>query len=191
LFLAALRRAFVERKLQFFGDLARLANPASFHAYLEPLKQTNWFVYAKQPFAGPQAVLAYLSRYTHRVAISNHRLIAHDERGVTFQWKDYRTKHCVRYKSMTLRTDEFIRRFLIHVLPKGFHRIRHYGLFANPVRRDNLTRLRHALPTALNAPGGSDDVEVSATASPTFVCRTCGTPLQIIEILGPKVRAPP
>jgi hypothetical protein len=189
LFLAALRRAVVERKLQFFGDLARLANPASFDAYLEPLKQTNWFVYAKQPFAGPQAVLAYLSRYTHRVAISNHRLIAHDERGVTFQWKDYRTKHCVRYKSMTLRSDEFIRRFLIHVLPKGFHRIRHYGLFANPVRRDNLTQLHDAL-NAPNEPGGPD-VETSAPSAPTFVCRTCGTPLEIVEILNPKIRAPP
>lgn len=191
LFLAAIRQAYREQKLQFFGELASLANPTSFDAYLAPLKQTNWFVYAKQPFAGPQAVLAYLSRYTHRVAISNHRLIAHDERGVTFQWKDYRSKHCVRYKPMTLRTDEFIRRFLIHVLPKGFHRIRHYGLFANPVRRDNLARLRQALPTALNAPREPDDVETPATSSPTFVCRTCGTPLQVVEILGPKVRAPP
>jgi hypothetical protein len=160
LFLAAIRQAYREQKLQFFGDLA-----------------------------GPQAVLAYLSRYTHRVAISNHRLIAHDARGVTFQWKDYRTQHCVRYKPMTLRTDEFIRRFLIHVLPKGFHRIRHYGLFANPVRRDNLTQLRQAL----NAPNAlcDCDVETSVTPSPTFVCRTCGTPLQIIEILSPRMRSPP
>jgi len=189
LFLAAIRQAYREHKLQFFGGLAPLANPASFDATLAPLKHTNWYVYAKQPFAGPQAVLAYLSRYTHRVAISNHRLIAHDERGVTFQWKDYRTKHCVRYKSMTLSTDEFIRRFLIHVLPKGFHRIRHYGLLANPVRRDNLTHLRQAM----NAPNelGEPDVETPATSSPTFVCRTCGTPLQIVEILSPKMRSPP
>lgn len=190
LFLAAIRHAHRDNKLQFFGDLAPLANTTSFEQYLAPLKHTNWYVYAKQPFAGPQAVLAYLSRYTHRVAISNHRLIAHDERGVTFQWKDYRTKHCVRYKSMTLSTDEFIRRFLIHVLPKGFHRIRHYGLLANPVRRDNLTRLRQVLPAALNAPC-EPDVETPATSSPTFVCRTCGTPLQIVEILSPKMRSPP
>ena len=189
LFLAAIRHAHRDNKLQFFGDLAPLANTTSFDKYLAPLKHTNWYVYAKQPFAGPQAVLAYLSRYTHRVAISNHRLIAHDERGVTFQWKDYRTKHCVRYKPMTLSTDEFIRRFLIHVLPKGFHRIRHYGLLANPVRRDNLTQLRHALnaPNALCEP----DVETPATSAPTFVCRTCGTPLQIVEILSPKMRSPP
>ncbi len=191
------RRLFLERfyqahrdgQLRFFGELAHLANDAAFRQYLAPLAKTDWFVYAKQPFAGPQAVLAYLSRYTHRVAISNHRLIAHDERGVTFQWKDYRTKHCVRYKPMTLSTDEFIRRFLIHVLPKGFHRIRHYGLFANPVRRDNLTQLRQAL-NAPNAPS-EPDIETPATSSPAFVCRTCGTPLQIVEILSPKMRSPP
>jgi hypothetical protein len=139
--------------------------------------------------AGPQAVLAYLSRYTHRVAISNHRLIAHDDRGVTFQWEDYRTKHCVRYKPMTLATDEFIRRFLTHVLPKGFHRIRHYGLFANPVRRDNLTRLRRALNT--HDEPDVEKTETITTSSPAFVCRTCGAPLQIVEILSPKMRSPP
>ena len=189
LFLAALRHAYDDRKLQFYTDLAKLADPAAFDTYLAPLKKTDWFVYAKQPFAGPKAVLAYLSRYTHRVAISNHRLIAHDERGVTFQWKDYRTKHCVRYKPMTLHTDEFIRRFLAHVLPKGFHRIRHYGLLANPVRRDNVKRLRQALnaPRELN----DDNGETPAISAPTFVCRTCGTPLQIIEILSPNMRAPP
>ena len=186
LFLVTIHRAHREHQLQFFGDLVSLANPASFDAYLEPLKQTNWFVYAKQPFVGPQAVLAYLSRYTHRVAISNHRLIDHEARGVTFQWKDYRTKHCVRYKSMTLSTDEFICRFLIHVLPKGFHRIRHYGLFANPVRRDNLTQLRQSL-NVYREP----DIEAPAMVSPTFVCRTCGVPLQIVEILSPKMRSPP
>jgi hypothetical protein len=189
LFLERLHRAHRDGQLCFFGELAHLANDAAFRQYLAPLAKTDWFVYAKQPFAGPQAVLAYLSRYTHRVAISNHRLISHDERGVTFQWKDYRTKHCVRYKLMTLHTDEFIRRFLIHVLPRGFHRIRHYGLFANPVRRDNLTRLRQAL-SAPNAPSELD-IETPATSSPTFVCRTCGTPLQIVEILSPKMRSPP
>ena len=195
LFLERLHQAHRDGQLHFCGDLATLANRASFDQYLAPLAQTDWFVYAKQPFAGPQAVLAYLSRYTHRVAISNHRLIAHDERGVTFQWKDYRTKHCVRYKPMTLTTDEFIRRFLIHVLPKGFHRIRHYGLFANPVRRDNLTRLRRALDTHdepnIETEPITEPIEPITTPSPTFVCRICGTPLQIVEILSPRTRSPP
>ena len=188
LLLEQLRQAHRDGQLRFFGDLAHLANPKSFMQYLAPLAKTAWFVYAKQPFAGPQAVLAYLSRYTHRVAISNHRLISHDDRGVTFQWKDYRTKRCVRYKPMTLATDEFIRRFLTHVLPKGFHRIRHYGLFANPVRRDNLPRLRRALDTRCE-PDAETDTNVNASA--TFVCRTCGAPLQIVEILRPKMRSPP
>ena len=190
LFLARLYQAHREGQLQCFGHLAHLANVAAFRQYLAPLAKTDWFVYAKQPFAGPSAVLTYLSRYTHRIALSNHRLIAHDERGVTFQWKDYRTKHDVRYKPMTLTTDEFIRRFLIHVLPKGLHRIRHYGLLANPVRRDNLTRLRQALNTA---PEPETDGETEATdgSSPTFVCRTCGTPLTIVEVLSPNMRAPP
>ena len=195
LFLERLHQAHRDGQLHFCGDLATLANRASFDQYLAPLAQTDWFVYVKQPFAGPQAVLAYLSRYTHRVAISNHRLIAHDERGVTFQWKDYRTKHCVRYKPMTLTTDEFIRRFLIHVLPKGFHRIRHYGLFANPVRRDNLTRLRRALDTHdepnIETEPITEPIEPITTPSPTFVCRICGTPLQIVEILSPRTRSPP
>ena len=108
------------------GSLAKLAPAAAFAAALKPLRWKNWFVYAKQPFAGPKAVLAYLSRYTHRVAISNTRLIAHDERGVTFRYKDYRADGLARRKVMTLAADEFIRRFLLHILPKGFHRIRHF-----------------------------------------------------------------
>ena len=123
--------------------------------YLAPLRKTEWVVYAKRPFGGPEAVLAYLSRYTHRVAISNSRLIACDGNGVTFQWKDYRAKGRERQKVMTLATDEFIRRFLIHVLPHGFHRIRHYGLFASATRAKNIapgprtarTRRRHSLRT--------------------------------------------
>ena len=188
LFLERLHQAHRDGQLHFCGDLATLANRASFDQYLAPLAQTDWFVYAKQPFAGPQAVLAYLSRYTHRLAISNHRLIAHDARGVTFQWQDYRSKRRVRYQPMTLATDEFIRRFLNHVLPRGFHRIRHYGLLANPVRRDNLARLRRALDMH-----HEPDVETQpiTTPSPTFVCRTCGAPLQIVEILNPRTRSPP
>ena len=127
------RRLFLERlsaahkQLQFFGNHTPLADAQAFAAYLAPLRKTEWVVYSKRPFGGPEAVLAYLSRYTHRVAIANSRLIAFDEDSITFKWKDYRIEGRDRYKRMTLATDEFIRRFLIHVLPKGFHRIRHYG----------------------------------------------------------------
>jgi hypothetical protein len=109
--------------LQFFGDHVRLADKAAFEAYLSPLRKIDWVVYAKEPFAGPEQVLRYLSRYTHRIAISNRRLLSAGENGVTFKYKDYRIEGPGRYKTMTLETDEFIRRFLIHVLPKGFHRI--------------------------------------------------------------------
>jgi hypothetical protein len=129
---AQLLRAHRDGQLLFFGEHAKLADPAAFAKWLAPLRKVEWVVYAKRPFAGPQAVLAYLSRYTHRVAIANSRLIAFDERGVTFHWKDYREKGRTRYKTMTLATGEFMRRFLLHVLPRGFHRIRHY-------RRTSLT----------------------------------------------------
>ena len=130
LFLEKLVAAHAAGQLQFFGQHAHLAERAAFAAFLAPLRKIEWYVYAKQPFGGPEAVLAYLSRYTHRVAIANSRLIAFNKNGVTFKYKDYRVEGPDRYKTMTLATDEFIRRFLIHVLPKGFHRIRHYGLFA-------------------------------------------------------------
>ena len=133
----------------FEGSLAKLAPAAAFAAVLKPLRWKKWFVYIKEPFAGPKAVLAYLSRYTHRVAISNKRLIAHDERGVTFRYKDYRADGLARHKVMTLATDEFIRRFMLHILPKGFHRIRHYGLFANTGRAANIARLRELLGSML------------------------------------------
>ncbi|MDW3689296.1 transposase, partial [Cupriavidus sp. CV2] len=136
-FLEAVQAAHGQGQLQFFGDYAALADPAAFAQWIAPLRTSEWVVYAKRPFAGPEAVLAYLSRYTHRVAISNQRLLALDERGVTFRWKDYRAKGRTRYKTMTLDAGEFMRRFLLHVLPGGFHRIRHYGLLANPVRRAN------------------------------------------------------
>ena len=126
--LLALHRA---GELAFFGDLVRLSDPLAFAAYLAPLRKKNWVVYAKPPFGGPEAVLAYLSRYTHRVAISNSRLISADANTVAFQWKDYRVKSGDRRSVMRLATDEFTRRFLIHVLPDGFHRIRHYGLLAS------------------------------------------------------------
>jgi Putative transposase len=137
-------------RLQFFGNYKHLADKAAFRAYLGPLWTTDWFVYAKRPFAGPEQVLAYLSRYTHRVAISNRRLISADASGVTFTYKDYRIEGPERYKTMTLEPGEFIRRFLMHVLPKGFHRIRHYGLLANggTTRAEKLARARQLIAAA-------------------------------------------
>ena len=150
------RRRFLEEldhvhrtgRLQFFGEHAALADAGPFARWLAPLRQCEWVVYAKRPFAGPAAVLAYLSRYTHRVAISNSRLISMDERGVTFRWKDYRAKGRTRHKTMTLAAEEFMRRFLLHVLPGGFHRIRHYGLLANGARTANLALARALLNDA-------------------------------------------
>jgi hypothetical protein len=135
--------------------------------------------------------LAYLSRYTHRVAIANSRLIALDERGVTFRWKDYRAKGKTRHKTMTLTTGEFIRRFLLHVLPSGFHRIRHYGLLANTGRCDNLARIRELLHVA---PAEATVTDTSAeSVQPIFVCPDCGAAMIIVEILARKqfIRAPP
>ena len=175
--------AAAHKQLAFFGSHARLAKAPAFAAYLAPLRKTEWVVYSKRPFGGPEAVLAYLSRYTHRVAISNSRLIALDHRGVTFRWKDYRVEGRDRYKRMTLATDEFIRRFLIHVLPDGFHRIRHYGLFASASRADNLAQARQLL--AAPAPQTpSDDAQAAATDEPRALshpCPCCGGRMIIIE----------
>ena len=151
LFLAALAEAHAAGRLAFFGEIADLRHREAFAAYLAPLKQKNWFVYAKPPFAGPEAVLAYLARYTHRVAIANSRLVALDERGVTFRYKDYRRNGQARYRTMTLTADEFIRRFLLHVLPKGFHRIRHYGLLASPGCKANIARARELIAAPMPA----------------------------------------
>lgn len=150
-------------------------------------------VYAKRPFAGPEAVLAYLSRYTHRVAIANSRLIAMDERSITFRWKDYRAKGKTCHKTMTLTTDEFMRRLLLHVLPSGFHRIRHYGLLANSGRHDNLARVRELLH-AVPADTEDKDADTPAEAvQPTFICPDCGAAMIIVKILARKqlIRAPP
>ena len=178
LFLQKLTAA--HKQLQFFGNHARLANPQAFAAHLAPLRKAEWVVYSKRPFDGPAAVLAYLSRYTHRVAISNSRLIALDHRGVTFKWKDYRIEGRDRYKQMTLATDEFIRRFLLHVLPHGFHRIRHYGLFASAA---NLAQARQLL--AAPAPQTlSDDAKASVPdepPTPSHPCPCCGGRMIIIE----------
>ena len=164
----------------------------AFVQWLAPLRACEWVVYAKRPFAGPAAVLAYLSRYTHRVAISNSRLLAFDERGVTFRYKDYRAKGKTRYKAMTLSADEFIRRFLLHVLPSGFHRIRHYGLLANAGRREHLAQARELLQVPLAVKASSPQQASTATAA-TFVCPHCGAAMRIVEELAraPSIRAPP
>jgi hypothetical protein len=167
-------------RLTFYGAHAALVDTKAFAAYLAPLKRTRWFVYAKRPFAGPKAVLAYLSRYTHRVAISNRRLIAADASAVTFKIKDYRIDGPGRYKTMTLDAHEFIRRFLIHVLPKGFHRIRHYGLLASGVKADNLALARKLLDVAPPAPG--PEPAASDPATPAAPCPCCGSAMQIIEV---------
>src|SRR4029077_19926764 len=148
LFLTRLIALHETGRLAFFGSLVSLTDRRAFLKHLAPVWKTRWVVYAKPPFAGPQAVLAYLSRYTHRVAISNRRLIAFDETGVTFRYKDYRRNGADRQQVMTLGVDEFIRRFLLHVLPRGFHRIRHYGLLSASARRANLTRARELLAVA-------------------------------------------
>ena len=197
LFLSKLLAAHQAGHLAFFGDHAALADPAAFAAFLAPLRKAEWVVYAKKPFAGPQAVLAYLARYTHRVAISNRRLISADETGVTFNWKDYRIEGPGRYKTMTLPTREFIRRFLTHVLPKGLHRIRHYGLFANGNRAANIARARELLAV----PSRPKPAETSATAADDKLrvlpppCRCCGGRMIIIETFArgcqPKHRPAP
>ena len=197
LFLGKLLAAHQAGRLAFFGEHAALAEPEAFAAFLAPLRKTEWVVYAKKPFAGPHAVLAYLSRYTHRVAISNRRLISADNTGVTFTWKDYRIEGPDRYKTMTLATNEFIRRFLMHVLPKGLHRIRHYGLFANGNRAANIARARELLAI----PPRSKPAETSETTPDhesrvlPRPCRCCGGRMIIIETFAagchPKHRPPP
>src|SRR5215813_13483835 len=173
--LGMLSKAHATGRLEFFGDCQHLADTAAFKAYLAPLWKTDWFVYAKRPFAGPQQVLAYLSRYTHRVAISNSRLISADAGGVTFKYKNYRIEGPDRYKTMTLEPGEFIRRFLIHVLPKGFHRIRHYGLLTNGAgtRAEKLARARQLIAAAPKiapspqSPHDHRDLRAGSSSSPS------------------------
>src|SRR6266404_1157570 len=180
LLLERLRAAHLAGHLKFFGNHAALVDPQAFAAYLAPLRRAEWVVYAKRPFGGPQAVLAYLSRYTHRVAIANSRLIACDRTGITFRWKDYRADGGDRQKVMTLSTGEFIRRFLIHVLPQGFHRIRHYGLFASGTRADNIARALDLLAVA--KPEGQPTAAVVDPGKPTCPC--CGGRMIIIEVFA-------
>jgi hypothetical protein len=166
-------------RLSFFGDHAHLAMPNP-SAFLAPLRKAEWIVYAKRPYGGPEAVLAYLSRYTHRVAIANSRLIAVDEPGVTFKWKDYRIEGRNRHKRMTLGTFEFIRRFLIHVLPSGFRRIRHYGLFAKSACVANIARARELLAAA--KPEAPPTAAAADPSKPTCPC--CGGHMIIIEVFA-------
>jgi hypothetical protein len=186
LFLEKLSAAHQASELKFFGDHAALCDAKAFSDWLEPMRQREWVVYAKAPFAGPAAVLAYLSRYTHRVAIANSRLITLDDQGITFKWKDYRAKGRCRHKRMTLPVEEFMRRFLLHVLPRGLHRIRHYGLLANAARVENLARARECL--AVDTPQDAPDPGVasekpSADETPTCLppCPCCGGRMLIIE----------
>jgi len=192
LFLEQLAAAHEAGRLHFFGAHAPLAERHAFAAYLASLRKIEWVVYAKRPFAGPAAVLAYLSRYTHRVAIANSRLIAVDDNGVTFSWKDYRAKGRERQKVMTLASDEFIRRFLIHVLPAGFHRIRHYGLFANGGRTENLARARQLLcvPARQSEPR---DTDADEPPMDSFPCPCCGGRMITTETFEPgsTPRTPP
>jgi hypothetical protein len=197
LFLKMLATAHAAGRLAFFNDHAALADTKVFAAFLAPLRKTEWVVYAKEPFGGPRAVLAYLSRYTHRVAISNRRLISADESGVTFKWKDYRIEGPARYKSMSLPTDEFIRRFLMHVLPKGVHRIRHYGLFANGNRAANIVRAREllAVPARVTEPETGAPSETDQPRILPAPCPCCGGRMIIIETFArgcePKHRPTP
>jgi len=179
LMIERLVKAHREGLLTFFGTHAALVDAKAFAAFLAPLKKTRWFVYAKRPFAGPRQVLAYLSRYTHRVAISNRRLIALDDRSVTFKVKDYRIEGPGRYTTMTLDAAEFIRRFLLHVLPKGFHRIRHYGLLASGVKADNLALARKLLDAVPPPPTPEQQLADDPAERP---CPCCGSPMRIIEV---------
>ena len=197
LILEGLTRLHKAGKLRFFGDLADLADKAAFKAFLKPMRKINWVVYAKEPFAGPKAVLAYLSRYTHRVAISNSRLIRVDERGITFRVKDYRLKGAGRHTTMTLATSEFIRRFLIHVLPRGQHRIRHYGFYGNGNRAANIARIRRLLGAKTPDREYANDDSINDADQPPRVlalpCPCCGGQLIIVETIAPAQhsRAPP
>jgi hypothetical protein len=183
LMLAKLLAAHKAGQLKFFGQHAPLAERKAFALYLAPLRKLKWYVYSKPPFGGPEAVLAYLSRYTHRVAISNRRLIAFDENGITFSYKDYRADGRARCKVMTLATDEFIRRFLIHVLPKGFHRIRHYGLFAKASCADSIARARELLAVTKLQSMPADADATDPNEPPIFAhpCPCCGGRMIIIE----------
>jgi hypothetical protein len=186
LFLGLLATAHAKGRLAFFGACEKLAEIRAFAAFLKRQRKVEWVVYAKAPFGGPEAVLAYLARYTHRVAISNRRLIAADEASVTFTYKDYRVEGPGRHKAMTLATHEFIRRFLMHVLPKGFQRIRHYGLLANGNRTRLVAKARELLAMAPREKQPADE-QTAQPAMPQALpcpCPRCGGQMVVIEILA-------
>lgn len=191
LFLEALVEAHAQGKLLFFGDHAELNDTAAFNRLLDPQRHIDWVVYAKKPFAGPASVLAYLSRYTHRIAIANSRLLAADKDHVSFKWKDYRLKGDQRHSQMTLTTNEFIRRFLMHILPSGFHRIRHYGFLSNTQRFESLATARELLKVKQFNPLEPDKDDETGTAA--FVCPACTAPMIIVEVFVPGhcARGPP
>lgn len=194
LFLTRLNALHGAGRLACFGSLAHLADRRAFLRHLAPVRQKRWVVYAKAPFAGPEAVLAYLSRYTHRVAISNSRLIGFDSAGVTFRYKDYRRNGGDRQQVMRLAADEFIRRFLLHVLPRGFHRIRHYGLLATGTRKANVTLARKLLNVAVTPNPDMDDKPDEAITSDKTTdfrppCRCCGGRMIVIEVFE-RMRQP-
>jgi hypothetical protein len=192
-FLGKLAAAHKNGRLQFFSDLVHLAEPSAFSAYLAPIWRIDWVVDCKQPFAGPEQVLRYLSRYTHRVAISDHRLVELTDDHVSFSWKDYSDGSLI--KLMTLAPAEFIRRFLLHVLPDGFQRIRHYGFLANGNRAEKLARIRGLLPPAPQqqvvtaTQNAATSIEAEAVASATDdewqpACPECGGEMKIVETLA-------
>lgn len=192
LFIEKLAAAHAQGALSFFGELAGLADPKAFAAHLAPLRRTEWVVYAKPPFGGPAAVLAYLARYTHRVAISNHRLVSLDDHAVRFRWKDYRTADAatgaVKIKTMALSPNEFIRRFLLHVLPAGFHRIRHYGFLAKGPQAPALDQLRSLITAQAAEPAASPPEPEAPAAEPPpaepRACPCCGGVLRLVEVFS-------
>jgi hypothetical protein len=197
---ALFRRLFLEGltalrdagRLAFFGTLAHLAEPKAFARHLAPVRKKRWVVYAKPPFAGPKAVLAYLSRYTHRVAISSRRITAFDGASVTFRVKDYRHEGCARHRTLTLEVGEFIRRFLLHILPRGFHRIRHYGFLTGPNRKASLEHMRELLGAPPTQPG-TEEPEAPAAPDTHPPCPCCGGHMSIVGIVlrWPQPRGPP
>jgi hypothetical protein len=190
-FVAALKSAFCDGRLQFHGDLTPLAQPKTFSSWLRPLFRKDWVVYSKRPFGGPQHVLHYLGRYSHRVAISNHRLISFADGKVTFRWRD--SAHKNEQKLMTLALDEFLRRFLLHLLPEGFVRIRNFGFLANRKRATNLPLCFHLLGSAA-APPTQQDRSGTNNASDLWRCPKCGGSMMVVERFTAaeiQLRSPP
>ena len=194
LFLEKLAAAHAREALSFFGDLAHLTTPEAFAAQLAPLRRVEWVVYAKSPFGGPAAVLAYLARYTHRVAIANSRLVSLDDHAVRFRWKDYRAADpatgAVKIGTMALSPEEFIRRFLLHVLPTGFHRIRHYGLLAKGPSAPDLSQVRALITAQTSEAVAPPEAEREPAEPEPPACPGCGGRMRIIEVFE-RGRSPP